>query len=124
MGFPFAFTGSSCVEKICRMVDALGAVLAGGADSVLGEYSAARRPISQDVAAMTDRLTRLATLPRALRSAGWFTADELGAATGAEPQHPGRGAHLDQRERRRQRDDGRLLLHRRRTCHVVMHRGR
>jgi len=34
---------------------------------VLDEYSAARRPIAQQVVEMTDRLTRLATLPRALR---------------------------------------------------------
>jgi 2-polyprenyl-6-methoxyphenol hydroxylase-like FAD-dependent oxidoreductase len=38
-------------------------VLAG----VLDEYSATRRPIAQDVVAMTDRLTRFSTLPGAAR---------------------------------------------------------
>jgi 2-polyprenyl-6-methoxyphenol hydroxylase-like FAD-dependent oxidoreductase len=47
--------------------DTLAAVLAGAPDSVLDDYSAARRPIAQQVVEMTDRLTRLATLPRALR---------------------------------------------------------
>ena len=47
--------------------DALAAVLGGASDSVLDDYSAARRPIAKDVVAMTDRLTRLATLPRAAR---------------------------------------------------------
>ena len=135
------------IQDAVALADALSAVLAGGADSLLDEYSAARRPIAQSVVAMTDRLTRLATLPRRCAtapqhryraggagscgssapwpgaSADWFTADELGAATGAEPQHPGGGAHLDQRQSRRQRHDGRLLLHRRRPCHVPMHRG-
>jgi 2-polyprenyl-6-methoxyphenol hydroxylase-like FAD-dependent oxidoreductase len=43
-------------------------VLGGAPDSVLDDYSAARRPIAQQVVEMTDRLTRLATLPRAARS--------------------------------------------------------
>ena len=34
---------------------------------LLDEYSAARRPIARGVVTLTDRLTRLATLPRALR---------------------------------------------------------
>jgi 2-polyprenyl-6-methoxyphenol hydroxylase-like FAD-dependent oxidoreductase len=34
---------------------------------VLDDYSAARRPIAQQVVELTDRLTRLATLPRAAR---------------------------------------------------------
>ena len=55
------------IQDAVALADALGAILAGGADSVLDEYSAARRPIAQDVVAMTDRLTRLATLPRAAR---------------------------------------------------------
>ena len=49
------------------MADALAAVPGGAPDSVLDEYSAARRPIAQQVVEMTDRLTRLATLPRAAR---------------------------------------------------------
>jgi 2-polyprenyl-6-methoxyphenol hydroxylase-like FAD-dependent oxidoreductase len=55
------------IQDAVALADALGAVLAGRADSALDEYSAARRPIAQDVVAMTDRLTRLATLPRAAR---------------------------------------------------------
>ena len=55
------------IQDAVALADALGEVLTGGADSVLDEYSAARRPIAQDVVAMTDRLTRLATLPRAAR---------------------------------------------------------
>ena len=47
--------------------EALAGVLAGGPDSLLDDYSAARRPMAQGVVTMTDRLTRLATLPRALR---------------------------------------------------------
>jgi 2-polyprenyl-6-methoxyphenol hydroxylase-like FAD-dependent oxidoreductase len=55
------------IQDAVALADALAAVLAGGQDSVLDEYSAARRPIARDVVAMTDRLTRLATLPRAAR---------------------------------------------------------
>jgi 2-polyprenyl-6-methoxyphenol hydroxylase-like FAD-dependent oxidoreductase len=47
--------------------DTLAAVLRGAPESVLDDYSAARRPIAKDVVRMTDRLTRLATLPRAAR---------------------------------------------------------
>ena len=55
------------IQDAVALADALVAVLAGATDSVLDEYSAARRPIARDVVAMTDRLTRLATLPRAAR---------------------------------------------------------
>jgi 2-polyprenyl-6-methoxyphenol hydroxylase-like FAD-dependent oxidoreductase len=55
------------IQDAVALADALGEVLTGGADSVLDEYSAARRPIARDVVEMTDRLTRLATLPRAAR---------------------------------------------------------
>jgi 2-polyprenyl-6-methoxyphenol hydroxylase-like FAD-dependent oxidoreductase len=55
------------IQDAVALADALGEVLTGGADSVLDEYSAARRPIARDVVTMTDRLTRLATLPRAAR---------------------------------------------------------
>lgn len=47
--------------------DALARVLDGGPESLLDDYSAARRPMARGVVTMTDRLTRLATLPRALR---------------------------------------------------------
>ena len=55
------------IQDAVALADALAAVLDGGPDSLLDDYSAARRPIAQQVVALTDRLTRLATLPRALR---------------------------------------------------------
>jgi 2-polyprenyl-6-methoxyphenol hydroxylase-like FAD-dependent oxidoreductase len=64
------------------LADALAAALAGGADSALDHYTESRRPMARDVVAVTDRLTRLATAPRALRPlrnaamsmAGWVAA--------------------------------------------------
>jgi 2-polyprenyl-6-methoxyphenol hydroxylase-like FAD-dependent oxidoreductase len=55
------------IQDAVALADALAGVLDGGPDSVLDDYSAARRPIAQQVVEMTDRLTRLATLPRAAR---------------------------------------------------------
>ncbi|MGO4446664.1 FAD-dependent monooxygenase [Mycobacterium sp. 2YAF39] len=55
------------IQDAIALGDALAAVLGGAPDSVLDDYSAVRRPIAKDVVAMTDRLTRLATLPRAAR---------------------------------------------------------
>jgi 2-polyprenyl-6-methoxyphenol hydroxylase-like FAD-dependent oxidoreductase len=55
------------IQDAIALSDALAAVLAGEPETVLDDYSAARRPIAKGVVAMTDRLTRLATLPRALR---------------------------------------------------------
>ena len=55
------------IQDAVALADALAAVLAGGPDSLLDDYSAARRPIAKGVVTMTDRLTRLATLPRAAR---------------------------------------------------------
>ncbi|HYZ67956.1 MAG TPA: FAD-dependent monooxygenase [Mycobacterium sp.] len=55
------------IQDAVALADALAAVLGGAPDTVLDEYSAARRPIAQHVVEMTDRLTRLATLPRAVR---------------------------------------------------------
>ena len=55
------------IQDAVALADALAGVLAGGPDSVLDDYSTARRPIAQQVVEMTDRLTRLATLPRAVR---------------------------------------------------------
>ncbi|KQY08617.1 pentachlorophenol monooxygenase [Mycobacterium sp. Root135] len=57
------------IQDAVVLADALAAVLAGGPDSRLDEYAAARRPIAKQVIALTDRLTRLATMPRALRPA-------------------------------------------------------
>lgn len=56
------------IQDAIALADALAAVLGGEPDSVLDAYSDARRPIAKNVVAMTDRLTRLATLPRAARS--------------------------------------------------------
>ncbi|PXX06954.1 FAD-dependent oxidoreductase [Mycolicibacterium moriokaense] len=55
------------IQDGVALADALARVLAGEPDSVLDDYSDARRPIAQQVVEMTDRLTRLATLPRAAR---------------------------------------------------------
>lgn len=55
------------IQDAVALGDALAAVLGGAPDSVLDDYSATRRPIAQQVVALTDRLTRLATLPRLLR---------------------------------------------------------
>jgi 2-polyprenyl-6-methoxyphenol hydroxylase-like FAD-dependent oxidoreductase len=55
------------IQDGIALADALAAVLSGAPESRLDEYSAARRPIAQQVVEMTDRLTRLATLPRAAR---------------------------------------------------------
>ena len=55
------------IQDAVVLSDALVGVLGGAADTLLDEYSAARRPIAEQVVAMTDRLTRLATLPRAAR---------------------------------------------------------
>src|SRR5215212_8661183 len=55
------------IQDAVALADALARVLAGEPDSVLDDYSGARRPIAQQVVEMTDRLTRLATLPRAAR---------------------------------------------------------
>lgn len=57
------------IQDAVALADALAAVLAGGPDSRLDEYAAARRPIAMQVIALTDRLTRLATMPRAVRPA-------------------------------------------------------
>jgi 2-polyprenyl-6-methoxyphenol hydroxylase-like FAD-dependent oxidoreductase len=55
------------IQDAVALADALAEVLAGGPDSLLDGYSATRRPIAQQVVKLTDRLTKLATLPRALR---------------------------------------------------------
>jgi 2-polyprenyl-6-methoxyphenol hydroxylase-like FAD-dependent oxidoreductase len=55
------------IQDAIALGDALAGVLAGGPEALLDDYSTARRPIAEDVVALTDRLTRLATLPRAAR---------------------------------------------------------
>ncbi|MCV7419178.1 FAD-dependent oxidoreductase [Mycobacterium yunnanensis] len=57
------------IQDAVVLADALTRVLAGGPDSALDDYAAARRPIAVQVVALTDRLTRLATMPRPLRPA-------------------------------------------------------
>ena len=57
------------IQDAVALADALAAVLAGGPEARLDEYAAARRPIALQVIALTDRLTRLATMPPALRPA-------------------------------------------------------
>ncbi|MEZ0052228.1 2-polyprenyl-6-methoxyphenol hydroxylase-like FAD-dependent oxidoreductase [Mycobacterium sp. MAA66] len=55
------------IQDAMALGDALTAVLETGRDAALDEYSAARRPLAQQVVALTDRLTRLATLPAPVR---------------------------------------------------------
>jgi 2-polyprenyl-6-methoxyphenol hydroxylase-like FAD-dependent oxidoreductase len=55
------------IQDAVALAEALAAVLSGEPDNVLDDYSAARRPIAKSVVKMTDRLTRLATMPRAAR---------------------------------------------------------
>jgi 2-polyprenyl-6-methoxyphenol hydroxylase-like FAD-dependent oxidoreductase len=56
------------IQDAVAVADALAAVLGGAPETLLDDYSAARRPMARGVVTMTDRLTRLATLPRGLRS--------------------------------------------------------
>jgi 2-polyprenyl-6-methoxyphenol hydroxylase-like FAD-dependent oxidoreductase len=55
------------IQDAVALADALAAVTAGASDELLDAYVRARRPVAEDVVAMTDRLTRLATAPRGLR---------------------------------------------------------
>jgi 2-polyprenyl-6-methoxyphenol hydroxylase-like FAD-dependent oxidoreductase len=55
------------IQDAVALAEALTLVLGGAPDAVLDDYAAARRPIAQQVITLTDRLTRLATLPRAVR---------------------------------------------------------
>jgi 2-polyprenyl-6-methoxyphenol hydroxylase-like FAD-dependent oxidoreductase len=55
------------IQDAVALAEALTTLLAGGSESVLDDYAAARRPIAQQVITLTDRLTRLATLPAAAR---------------------------------------------------------
>jgi 2-polyprenyl-6-methoxyphenol hydroxylase-like FAD-dependent oxidoreductase len=55
------------IQDAVSLATALTAVLGGADDALLDAYSDARRPIAQQVVRLTDRLTRLATLPRAAR---------------------------------------------------------
>jgi 2-polyprenyl-6-methoxyphenol hydroxylase-like FAD-dependent oxidoreductase len=55
------------IQDAAALAGVLGRVVFGESDQLLDAYSAARRPIAQQVLRLTDRLTRLATLPSALR---------------------------------------------------------
>ena len=55
------------IQDAVALGDALVRVLRGGPDALLDEYADSRRPIALQVIELTDRLTRLATLPGALR---------------------------------------------------------
>jgi 2-polyprenyl-6-methoxyphenol hydroxylase-like FAD-dependent oxidoreductase len=55
------------IQDAVALSGAVAAVLAGGPDTLLDDYDAARRPIAEQVVVLTDRLTRLATMPRILR---------------------------------------------------------
>jgi 2-polyprenyl-6-methoxyphenol hydroxylase-like FAD-dependent oxidoreductase len=57
------------IQDAVALADALARVAGGESDQLLDAYSNARRPIAQQVVRLTDRLTRLATLPTALRPA-------------------------------------------------------
>jgi 2-polyprenyl-6-methoxyphenol hydroxylase-like FAD-dependent oxidoreductase len=55
------------IQDAVALAEALTQVINGAPGTVLDDYAAARRPIAQQVITLTDRLTRMATLPRALR---------------------------------------------------------
>ena len=55
------------IQDAVALSEALADVLAGGPESFLDGYSVVRRPIARGVVTLTDRLTRLATLPRFVR---------------------------------------------------------
>jgi 2-polyprenyl-6-methoxyphenol hydroxylase-like FAD-dependent oxidoreductase len=55
------------IQDATALADALEQVLAGGSESLLDRYSNDRRAVAQQVLSLTGRLTKMATLPRALR---------------------------------------------------------
>lgn len=57
------------IQDAVALADALRDALPRGSGAALDVYSASRRPIAQEVLTATGRLTRLATLPRAVRPA-------------------------------------------------------
>ena len=57
------------IQDATALAEALEQVLAGGSDSLLDRYSHDRRAVAQQVLSLTGRLTKMATLPRALRPA-------------------------------------------------------
>jgi 2-polyprenyl-6-methoxyphenol hydroxylase-like FAD-dependent oxidoreductase len=57
------------IQDAVALADALQQVLAGAPESLLDRYGHDRRAVAQEVLSLTGRLTRLATVPRALRPA-------------------------------------------------------
>lgn len=57
------------IQDAVALAGVLGRVIGGESDDLLDAYSEARRAIAQQVVQLTDRMTRLATLPSALRPA-------------------------------------------------------
>lgn len=55
------------IQDAIALADVLDRVIGGESDELLDAYSTARRPIAEQVVRLTDRLTRLATLPSGLR---------------------------------------------------------
>jgi 2-polyprenyl-6-methoxyphenol hydroxylase-like FAD-dependent oxidoreductase len=55
------------IQDAVALADALTTVHRGGPDTALDDYAASRRPIAQGVISLTDKLTRLATAPAAVR---------------------------------------------------------
>lgn len=55
------------IADAVALAESLGAVLDGGSPDLLDTYTATRRPVAQQVVALADRLTRLATINRRLR---------------------------------------------------------
>ena len=57
------------IQDAVALAGVLDRVVGGESDELLDAYNEARRPIAKQVLRLTDRLTRLATLPSALRGA-------------------------------------------------------
>jgi 2-polyprenyl-6-methoxyphenol hydroxylase-like FAD-dependent oxidoreductase len=57
------------IQDAVALAGVLDLVVGGESDDLLDAYNEARRPIARQVLRLTDRLTRLATLPSALRGA-------------------------------------------------------
>jgi 2-polyprenyl-6-methoxyphenol hydroxylase-like FAD-dependent oxidoreductase len=55
------------IQDAVDLADAFAKALEGPDDTALDRYGAIRRPVARQVVALTDRLTRLATVSRALR---------------------------------------------------------
>ena len=77
------------IQDAIALADALSSTLAGS-DTALDAYSAARRPIAQQVVSLTSRLTTLATLPRA-RPPGPQRRDRLGVPPSGGATRTGAG---------------------------------